>query len=47
MIKCLNCGKDTANGMLCNECMTNADIEKLCIELHSFNPDATNEEHPY
>ena len=38
MIKCLNCGKDTANGMLCNECMTNADIEKLCIELHSFNP---------
>lgn len=39
MIKCLNCGKDTANGMLCNECMTNADIEKLCIELHSFNPD--------
>ena len=33
MIKCLNCGKDTANGMLCNECMTNADIEKLCIEL--------------
>lgn len=47
MIKCLNCGKDTANGMLCNECMTNADIEKLCIELHAFNPDVTNEEHPY
>lgn len=47
MIKCLNCGKDTANGMLCNECMTNADIEKLCIELHAFNPDAINEEHPY
>lgn len=46
MIKCLNCGKDTANGMLCNECMTNADIEKLCIELHAFNPDVTNEEHP-
>lgn len=29
MIKCLNCGKDTANGMLCNECMTNADIESF------------------
>lgn len=47
MNKCLNCGKDIAKGMLCNECMANTDIEKLCIELHSFNPDEINERHPY
>lgn len=47
MNKCLNCGKDIAKGMLCNECMANTDIEKLCIELHSFDPDKINERHPY